>query len=218
MTFRIRIAAASTVVAALALTGCGTPTASGGTTTTAAPTTTTNPNAGPDCSPPNFHPGANFGVSCDLSGITIEKVDLSPSGSSGGPSGNQTYAPDAHLEGTTIISSNLSYANFKYPHAAGAKFVSSNFTGIVLVGGGESSRNDLTGTTWTEIDATSAELQYADLSGATLINVKLAGAHLEGSLWIKADLSGVTVDDSTVCPDGILYDAVALCRGSLPGF
>lgn len=217
MTFRIRIAAASTVVAALALTGCGTATSSGGTPTTDAPTTTTNPNAGPDCSPPNYHPGANFGISCDLKGATIEKADLSP-GLISGPSGLNTYAADAHLEGATIINSNLTSANFKYPHAHGAKFVNSNFTGIVLVGNGVGFESDLTDTTWTEINATGAELQYADLSGATLTNVKLEGADLRGSLWTKAVLTGVTVDDSTVCPDGVLYDAVGLCRGSLPNF
>lgn len=218
MTFRFRIAAASTVVAAIALAGCGTPTSSGGVTTTAAPTTTVNPYAGPDCSPPNFHPGANFGAQCDLAGLTIDGADLSPGATSGGPSGNQTYAPDAHLEGTTIINSNLSYANFKYPHAHGASFVSSNLTGVVLVGGGVGSESDLTNTHWSVVDASLANLQYANLSGADLTDVHLEGATLSGSLWVGATLTNVTLDTTTGCPDGALYDTVDLCRGSLPGF
>lgn len=157
-------------------------------------------------------PGANFGRECDLSNLTISDVDLSPNGTT------PTYGPQSNLAGSTIIGSNLSRANLKYSYAPGASFLNSTPTFVVFIGDSETNRSNLAKTRWTAVDATSAELRNADLGGAELTDVKLGGAALAGSLWKGAILKNVTLDKDTICPDGVLYDAVDLCRGSLPGF
>ena len=47
-----------------------------------------------------------------------------------------------------------------------------------------------------------ANLRGADLNGADLSGAYLYGADLSG-----ANLSGVTADSSTICPNGINYEA-----------
>lgn len=189
-------------------------TGGGTTTTTSTTTTTTTPisELGPDCEPPSFHPGANFGRGCSLAGLTLEGVDLSPN-----EKGVTTYGPFTNLEKATVSGSNLDFANFKYSSAPGATFVKSSMVGIVLIGSSERELSNLTGTQWISVDASKADLQFADLSGSSLVDVRLGGANLAGSVWRDARLDGVTLDDSTVCPDGIAFNEKELCRGSLPG-
>ncbi len=214
MNSRFRRARAGLYVGALVLLGATACIADAG-----GPTPTTAPNnTGPDCSPPSFHQGSNFGAGCSLAGLTITGVDLSPDPSGQGPSGGQTYAPEANIAGTAFVDSNLSGANFKYVHGHGASFIRSNLSGSNWPGSGSTSLSDLTATHWDTVDATNAGFQYADFSGADLTDVRLEGASLMGSVWTGATLSGVTLDATTTCPDGAAFDSTTLCRGTLPGF
>jgi len=206
------IRAASLIGAALAISLTACSPSGGGSGLGGGPTTTVNPRNGPDCNPPNFVQGANFGGQCDLSNLTISGVDLSPSGTT------PTYGPETNLAGTTVIGSNLSYANFKYSSAPGASFLDSDMNHVVLVGSSDTNRSNMAATRWTSVDLSFAELQYADFTDAEFTNVRLEGANLFGSAWQHALLSGVSMDTTTVCPDGAPYDTTDLCRGSIPGF
>jgi len=52
-----------------------------------------------------------------------------------------------------------------------------------------------------------ADLSGADLSGASLAGADLSGAYLYGTDLRGANLSRVTADSSTICPNGINYGA-----------
>jgi uncharacterized protein YjbI with pentapeptide repeats len=56
---------------------------------------------------------------------------------------------------------------------------------------------------------TGANLDYADLTGATLFNANLAGANLNETLLLQADLEAANFDNAsmfyTVMPDGISF-------------
>ena len=144
---------------------------------------------GPDCTPLVWKQGGNYGANCDLRNLTVDGIDLSPSAPSGGPSGNQTYAPEAWLEGSTFTNSNFRLANFKYSHAKGVSFIDSDLSQI--------------------------SLPDTDLTNAVFRNVDLSGAYLGGATVTGATFTGVTVDSNTVCPDRLDWDPVDGCRGSL---
>lgn len=148
------------------------------------------PNAGPDCVPVLvLKQGANLGIGCNLTNVTIAGADLSPAGTE---NPQRTYGPEVVLVGAHIINSNLNEVNLKY----------SNFTGVTII----------------NTTMVGANLPIGNFNNATLTDVDLSGAQLSESTWVGAHLTGLTLSVDTVCPDGVNWDPTGQCRSSLPGY
>lgn len=187
----IRALGAVLLMAGLVAASACTVSPTGATTTTTSSTSTIpvgGPGSGPlgpDCVPPNFVRGANFGINCDLENLTVDGADISADP----PTTSTAYGPEIWLTGSTFTNVNFSNANFKYSHLKGATFTTSNLSGIVLI--------------------------IADLTGATFTDVDLRGAQLGDAIVTGATFSGIAIDTTTVCPDNVNWDPTDGCRGSL---
>ena len=124
--------------------------------------------------------------------------------------------PSAGLRLANLSDANLSYANLTRAHLSKADLSYANLNWADLTGADLSlaglrhanlsdanlNHADLTGANLSDANLNHADLSYTNVNWANLTGANLACANLTGAYLEGADLSGVQVNSSTICPNG----------------